>query len=140
MNQRANSERRGVIVGAGVALAGLLLLTVPSLLGVDGMSGGFALGAFGLLLFVGGAITLVLFRPRARVLGRMLSGADVLVHWQYDSPQVDRQVARETRAQVARNRVLLAIAGVWWVIWVAFFMVLGYAEGNADDMPLFIGI
>ncbi len=140
MTQRANPERRGIAVGAAVALAGLLLLTVPSLLGLDGMSGGFALGAVGLLLVICGAITVVLFLPRARVLGRMLRGDDLLVHWEYDSPQVTRQVARDKRTELGRNRGLLLIVAIWWVIWVAFFMVLGYAEGNGDDMPLFVGI
>lgn len=133
--QRVNTERRGLVAGGIVGLAGLLLLTLPSLLGVDGMSGGFALGVLGLLVAILGVVMIVLFRPRARVLGRMLSGEDLLVHWEFDSPQFERQVERDTRAQLAQNRGLLLIVAIWWVIWVAFFMVLGYAEGNGHDMP-----
>ena len=141
MSEIVNTERRGVVAGAIIGLIGLLMMLLPGLVGMDGMDGGYALAVFGLVVLILGIVTYVLYRPRARVLSLMLSGEDLLVHWTYDAAQVERQVVRDRRTQLAQNRSLLLIVAIWWVIWVAFFMVLGHAGGKRRrHAGLFIAI
>ncbi len=140
MGTTINPERKGVMAGAVFAVAGVLLLTVPGLAGLDGFEGGFALGAFGIVFILLGGITLAFMLPRSRAVGRMLAGEDLLAHWAVPEPAREEQVKRDIRAQIGQNWRLLLIVLAWWILWVAVFLVLGHAEGHGDEMPLFVAI
>lgn len=140
MGTTINPERKGVMAGAVCTVVGVLLLTVPASAGMDGFDGGFALGAFGVVLILLGGITLAFMLPRSRAVGRMLAGEDLLAHWAVPEPAREEQVKRDIRAQIGQNWRLLLIVLGWWILWVAVFLVLGHAEGHGDEMPLFVAI
>jgi drug/metabolite transporter (DMT)-like permease len=138
MDLRRNPEMRGVAAGAGLGLAGLLLLVLPSLAGMDGMSGGYALGLAGLLLVIVGAVTAAIYAPRAARLGAILSGRGVLARWSYEPIEVERQAGRDRRALTRRNGALFLVMAGWIFACMALFTVIGYVNGQGDDMPLFL--
>jgi hypothetical protein len=140
MGLRANPEVRGAIVGLVLVVIGLLLMTVPAMAGLDGLGGGYALAVVGLVVTIAGAITVAFLLSRAMAVNRLLAGDGLLAHWTFDEPQRERQVRRDIRTQLAENRSLLLVMLGWWLLWVAIFAVIGYMDGNGDDMPLFIAI
>jgi len=140
MDSTRNPEERGLLVGVLVGMAGLALMIAPAALSMSGMDGAYALGAFGLMLLILGAITAAVRLPRTRAVDRMLEGVDLLARWQYGGELHGRQVANDLQSQLQRNRRLLLIILAWWAVWVAVFTVIGHAEGQGDAMPLFVGI
>jgi hypothetical protein len=140
MNLRRNVELRGVLAGGGLIIAGLLLGIVPSLAGMDGMSGGYALGMFGLLLVITGLVTAAIYAPRAARLRAILSGRNVLAHWTYEVSGVARQAERDRRALSGRNRALFLVVAGWMLACMVLFTGIGVLNGKGEDMPLFLAI
>ena len=140
MNLRRNPEVRGVVVGAGLVVAGLLLLTLPTLAGMDGMSGGYALGMVGLVAAILGLITAALTIPRAARLNAILSGRNVLAQWVYAQTEVESQARRDRREFSRRNRALFLVMAGWMLACMALFTTAGYLTGQGDDVPLFVAI
>lgn len=135
-----NPEGRGTGVGLGLIVFGLLLMFVPGLAGLEGFDGGYALAVLGLVVLIAGVVTVAFLLPRALAVNRLLAGEGVLAHWVFDEPQRERQVQRDVRAQLTQNKSLLFVMLGWWLLWVAVFTVIGFMEGNGEDMPLFLAI
>ncbi len=140
LDPRHNPEAKAVWVGIGLVVAGLLLMTVPSLMGVDGMDGGFALAAFGLLLGITGLVTTALVLPRARRMNAMLSGRGLLAHWVYTPSDTQEQAQRIQQQWSERNRGLFAIVAAWMVVITTGFVVFGLLSGDSEFLPLFLAI
>lgn len=140
LDRRRNPQATGVWAGIILGVAGALLLIVPSIAGVDGMDGGFALAAFGLLLLITGVITLGLMLPRAARMRDMLAERNLLAHWTYDSVQMDEEAERIQEQWSERNRGLFLIVLGWMVVITAGFVVFMLIAGESDALPLFLGI
>lgn len=140
LDRRRNPQATGIWAGIILGVAGILLMVVPSRAGVDGMDGGFALGAFGLLLLIAGAITLAIMLPRAARMRDMLSERNLLAHWTYDSEQMAQEAERIQEQWSRRNRGLFIIVLGWIVVITAAFVVFMLVTGEADALPSFLGI
>lgn len=138
MKAQHNTESRGVVVAAGMAVVGILLLILPGLLGMDGMSGGYALGFVGVFVIISGLIVAGIYVPRATRLNAILSGRDLLVHWRYDQMTVTSQVARDRKQRLEENRSLFLIVAAWMIGITALLTVIGYLSGEGDDLILFV--
>jgi len=56
----------------------------PSIFGIDGFNGGFALATFSLIAAITVLITAIMYQVRASVLDRIFSGESLMAHWKYD--------------------------------------------------------
>jgi hypothetical protein len=137
---RRNSEMTGLVVGLGLALVGGLLIFLPPLAGMDGFEGGFALQFLGLFLSVSGLVTAAIFAYRVRRLESMFRGQELLAHWIYDPWQKEEQALRDLAATRGRNRLLLLIVAAFVVACTVLFVVIGFLEGEEENMPGFVGI
>ncbi len=135
-----NPEMSGVLAGAGLIAAGLLLILLPLLIGLDGMDGGFALQFGGFFLVVAGLVTAVVFGLRARRFRAILAGRELLAHWTYPPELVRAQAQRDLQEEKRRNRILLLLVAGWTLACVVLFVAIGFWEGQQDDMPLFVAI
>jgi hypothetical protein len=118
-----NGQTHVAAVWAGITVLSLLGAILPSALGMDGMGGGYAIAFVSGFVALCGLITTAVFAARARILGRLLSGTGVLVHWTY--PEEER--ADHTRKELAEERraswtLLLVIAGFSLVIGIGFLI------------------
>jgi len=134
-----NKERTGVWIGALIALAGLALMVLPSLLGVDMMSLGYALGFFGLFLLISGLITALIFRARVRTMDRLLAGEEVLARWTYQEFEGQQQVETEYKRMIGRNRSIYLVMVFWFVLIGGAFVVADYVR-NEEVNGLFVGL
>jgi hypothetical protein len=133
MTTPRNHEQDGVITGGIIAAAGLALLLLPTLVGLDMMAIGYALTLFGLLIFITGLVTLWLYRPRAKALARILSGQGLLAHWVYDPARAEENAAREFAEYRERNRALFIITAILIVVIGAPVLVIPLARDGALD-------
>lgn len=124
MGDHENPERTGVWIGIGIALLGLVLMVLPSLVGMDGMGGGYALQFIGLFVTLSGLVTLWFCQTRASALERILSGVGLLAHWSYDPAEFQRQAREEYEQRRERNRGLFfLVAAMMLVIGAVVFVV-----------------
>lgn len=140
MTTRRNPEMGGVAAGAAMAVAGLAMILLPPLAGIDGMDGGFALQFGGLFLLLCGLVTAAIFGWRAARYQAMVSGLEVLARWTYDRFQVQAQVQRELGERKAHNRRLLLVMAFFIVACTVLFTVVGVVSGEGENMPLFVAI
>lgn len=140
MLDRRNPEAKGIWAGIGLLTLGALLIFGPTLGGVDGMDGGFALAAFGLLLAVSGLVTLILFIPRAVKMKNMLAEQSLLAHWIYDARQMETEADNIRRQWSERNRALFTIVLAWTLVITAAFVIIMLLSNQSDALPMFLGI
>ena len=134
-----NLEMPGVWAGVGLGMVGLLLILLPLVADLDMMAYGFAMQFLGLFLIIAGLVTALIFGLRARRLLAVLAGRNLLVHWVYAPEQHSVQAERDFQEEKHRNRLLLLIVAGWLFALVVLFVVIGIWQGQADDMPVFVG-
>ncbi len=122
-----------------IVVAGVLLILLPFLTNLDMMSGGYALQFVGLFLTLGGLITAGIFGHRAARLNSIFSGEKMLAHWVYDPTQVEKQAQRDRRETKSANLVRLLVIAGFMLACIVLFAAYGYASGQGDSMPWFIG-
>ncbi|MHB1295754.1 MAG: hypothetical protein ACYC4R_12245 [Anaerolineae bacterium] len=119
-----NKERLAAWVSVAVGLAGLLMVVLPGLLGMDGMDGGYALGFVGAFLALSGLVVALLFHRRAQQLERIIGQAEYLAHWRYEPAEWRRFVADEYERQIVTNRTTwLLIAAISAVVGLVFLLI-----------------
>jgi hypothetical protein len=124
-----------MIFGLGIAAIGILLLSAPSLLGMDMMSGGYAVRFIGLFVTLCGLVVAWFYQARSAVLDHMLTGQGVLAHWTYDASEYRRQVDREYTERSQDNRNLLKLTAVIMLIVYAAVFIVPILRGE-DVWPL----
>ena len=139
MKTRRNSEIAGLIAGIMIIVAGVLLILLPSLAYLDMMGGGYALQFVGSFLIVVGLVIAGTFAQRAVRLNSIFSGDKLLAHWIYEPAQVEEQAQRDLQATKSENRSLLLVVAGFMLACIALFAVYGYASGQGESMPWFIG-
>ncbi len=86
---------------------------VPAWAGMDMMRGGFAMISFCVFFAIVAGVTWLVFRRRARILDRFLSGRDVLATWQVPPETWTRHVAVDLEAEKQGKKVLFLITAFW---------------------------
>lgn len=138
MNTKRNPETSNVLVGVALAIAGLLFILLPPLAGLDMMGFGYAMQFAGLFLLISGMIITLILGRRARRLGAILNGQNLLAHWIYPAELSLKQVERDFRETKARNLFLLLIVMAWLVFFTIIFLLIGFRQG--EDMGLFVAL
>lgn len=112
-------------IWVGIGVLGVAGIFLPFAFGMEGMGGGFAIAFVSGFLALAAAITAAIFTARARILGRLLRGEDVLAHWTY--PEADRanQAKKELVEEKRASWVLLLIIA-------AFSLLIGIGFLIAD--------
>lgn len=72
-----------MFVCLGITLASIFGIFAPSIFGMDGFNGGFAISFGCIVLAITMAIVTLMYSGRAKSLDTMLHKKDVLVHWTY---------------------------------------------------------
>jgi len=139
MKARRNSEITGLIIGVMTTAVGGLLILLPFLAGIDMMGGGYALQFVGLFFILIGLVTAGIFGHRAVRLNSIFSGKKLLAHWDYDPAQVEKQAQRDRQGTKKANLSLFLVMAAFMLACIVLFTVYGYASGQGDSMPWFIG-
>jgi len=140
MTIRRNSELTGLYISLAGGAAGLLLIALPLLAGLDGMAGGYALAYVGALILLTGAVSAAFFGHRARRLVALFSGRNLLARWRYAPLQVEEQARRERRATSRNNLSLILTIAVFMLACTGLFVGYGFLSGEGENMPAFAGI
>jgi hypothetical protein len=78
-----NTAKRTLFVWILLTIAFIFGVFAPSIFGMDGFNGGFALSFACIILAITGVIVIFMYWGRARAGDSMLSGDNTLAHWKY---------------------------------------------------------
>lgn len=98
-----NTQRRIVNLWYGITLIFLFCCFLPSLLGIDGMEGGFAIMTLSGFLTMTGIIVILVYRSRARLVDKILDGEGRIAQWKYSPDEwykfIERDFDEEKKAK-----------------------------------------
>jgi hypothetical protein len=135
-NPEARRARTWLLFGLG-GMAGIF---APSLLGIDGFKGGFALSALSLMIGLGGLIGALAYRGRARALQGLLDGDDLIVRWTYPPEQWTRYAAAEAAREASAHRTTFVVLVLISALVSAGFVLADPKSGRWVVLALFVVI
>lgn len=112
---RENPTRRTAQIWIGITLLAIFGIFAPSVFGIDGFDGGFAISTISLVIAITAAITVVIFHRMANAVDRVLRGEDLLAHWEYSPEEWRRYTEKEYAEDRAAKKglfILIAIISV----------------------------
>ena len=90
-----NTQRRIVNQWYIITLVFLISVFVPSLIGINGMDGGYGISFLAGFMVMAGLIVIVVYRARAKQMDKILKGEGRLALWRYTPEEWMRFVAAD---------------------------------------------
>jgi hypothetical protein len=116
MNIKNNPPRRTAMIWLGILIAGILIIFLPSIIGLDGFQGGFAMSSGGLLVAIFGLVGMIIYLRLAGKLDLITRDENILSHWTYTPEEWKQYAEREHREDAAAKRGLFILVAVISVI------------------------
>jgi hypothetical protein len=124
-----NPLRKTVNIWVVIALAAAAMIFAPYALGIEGMSGGYAISFvsfFGLIVSI---VVVIIYNGLALRLDKILSGENLLAHWTY-TPEFWKDYAdKEYETQKAESRGLFIIVSAFALFFGVLFWIIDPEAG-----------
>jgi|ERR1035437_1528758 len=132
-----NTQSRIVNLWYIITLVFLFCVFLPSMLGIDGMNGGFGISFLAGFMVIVGLIVILVYRSRAKQLDKILSGEGRLALWRYTPEEWIRFITRDFEEEKKLKRMLFfLIAGISVVIGI--ILTLNYQD--LIFVPIILGL
>ena len=119
-----NPYRRTVYIWAVITVAAVVMIFMPGFLGVDGMSGGYAISFVSFFGVIVGMVVVLVYNGLSSRFDAIVGGMEVLAHWTYPPEVWKKYSDAEYEESVAEVKPLFIItsamclvAGVGAVLW-----------------------
>jgi len=130
-----NTAKRTLYIWIGLTIAFIFGIFAPSIFGMDGFNGGFAISFVCIILAITGFIVIIMYWGRAKAGDSMLSNEKILAHWKYSPGEwqdySEKDFRMERRDKWALYRLVMVITAV---------VVIGFWLFHRDSGTLMIGI
>jgi hypothetical protein len=130
-----NPARRTMWVCIGITLASIFGIFAPSIFGMDGFNGGFAISFACIILTITMVIVTIMYAGRAKSLDTMLNKKNVLVHWTYTPEEwqayTQKAYSADTRDKWGLYKLVMAITVV---------VCFGFFLFHRDSALIMIGL
>ncbi len=119
-----NPLRKTVYIWAGITIVAVAMIFTPGFLGVDGMSGGYAISFVSFFGVIVGIIVMVIYSRLASRCDRILSGEDLLAHWIY-TPELWRKYSEKEYGldRSEKKALFYLVSGISLFISFLFLMI-----------------
>lgn len=111
-----NSQRRIVRLWFILMFVFIFLIFMPSLIGLDGMDGGFAIGFVSFFMVIMSIIIMLIYRSRANQLDKILSGEGRIAVWKYMPEEWNRFVTIDFEEEKKAKKFLFILVSVICVV------------------------
>jgi uncharacterized RDD family membrane protein YckC len=101
----------------------------PSLFGMDGFKGGYAISFISFFMVIAGIIVIVIYSGRARAVSRILKSDNILAHWTYDPAEWNECAEKQFMAEKKDKKVLFFIVAAWALFFGILFFLLDNENG-----------
>jgi hypothetical protein len=120
---------RAVLVCWLFVFAGIIGIFLPSVAGIDGFNGGFAISFFSLLVALSAFVCTFLFAGRARMADNMLNGSSSLAHWEYTDSIWGAYTEEQFKADTKDKRNLFFLMAAFFGIAIIVILIIGGEAG-----------
>ena len=124
-----NSQRRIVNLWWILMAVFIFLIFLPTIIGLDGMDGGFAISFVSVFLVISSLIVILIYRSRAKQLDSILAGDGRIAVWEYSPEEWERFTTIDFEEEKKAKNFLFKLVSVICVIvgillWIAVEDVL----------------
>jgi hypothetical protein len=124
-----NTNRKISFIAWIVAVIFFIGIFIPSIIGIDGMNGGFALSFVLGFFSIVAIITAFVYGKLAKEYDAIMKGKDVLAHWQYAPDEWKDYTAKEFTRDKKDKRSLFLIVFFWSALFAISFPILDHKNG-----------
>ncbi|MCL5073130.1 MAG: hypothetical protein M1308_19910 [Actinobacteria bacterium] len=107
-----NKPKTVAIIFAVLLFDFIILIFLPSIIGLEGMDGGFAVSLISFFLAISSLIIVIIYFQLAKKFKRITSGDNVIAHWRYEREEWLKFSDKEYKYEKNKNRSLLLFIGV----------------------------
>ncbi len=112
-----NSQRRVVYIWLCLMVGFVFSVFLPTLIGLDGFNGGFALSFFAAFMVIISLVVILIYHSRANMLDRILHGEGKIAVWHYAQEEWNRFVSKDYEEdKKLKTKLFLLIAGISVII------------------------
>lgn len=111
-----NSQRRIVNLWLVLMLMFLFCIFVPSIIGLDGFDGGFAMSFTAGFMVIMSVVVIFIYRSRARQLDKILTGEGRIAIWRYSQDEWVRFIAADFEDEKKSKKMLFLVVAVIAII------------------------
>ncbi|MFA5973010.1 MAG: hypothetical protein WC780_11715 [Lentimicrobiaceae bacterium] len=133
----ANTQRRIVNLWYLLGILFLGLVFLPSIIGLDGMNGGFALSFVSGFMVISSFIVIVIYRSRARQFDKILSGEGRIALWRYSPEEWMSFVSKDFEAEKKLKGMLFMTIAVISIV-IGIVLILYFRD--LIFIPIIMGI
>jgi hypothetical protein len=101
----------------------------PSLFGMDGFKGGYAISFVSFFMVIAGIIVIVIYSGRARAVSRILKSDNVLAHWTYEPAEWNEYAEKQYVEEKKEKKVLFYIIAAWALFFGILFFLIDNESG-----------
>jgi hypothetical protein len=139
MNIKNNPPRRTSLIWVGILIAGILIIFFPTIIGLDGFAGGYAISSGGLFITIMGLVGTVIYLRLAKILDRITRPENILAHWTYTSEEWKRYAVQEHREESAGKwHLFLLVAAIAVIVGIILYAII--REDLVIIMLIILGI
>ncbi len=124
-----NPMKRNATLSLFVAVFCAVMIFVPSLVGIDGFDGGYAISFLSLFVSVSAAAVSVFFFSLARRLDSLLQGDGLLAHWTYEPHYWSEYTQIEYETEKSEKKGLFLVVAAFALFFGVMFWVLDAEAG-----------
>ena len=124
-----NPLMKTMILGLVVTAVGIVMIFGPGFVGVDGFEGGFAISFGGLFVAILGLVIAGFYFQQANILGGILRGEGLLVHWTFDNEMWKEYTRKECAEEISEKKGLFVIVSGFALFFGFLFWFLDNEAG-----------
>ena len=127
MDNPKNPLRHAAHIWAGIIVVGIIIIFIPSLIGMDGFNGGFALSFGGIAVVIFGIVgTLIYVRLAAR-LDKIFKKENQLAHWTYSHEEWKLYSEKEHAEEaVSKKGLFFVISILTLIVGIVLYAIVGH--------------
>jgi hypothetical protein len=124
-----NPPRNIALICLAITTICVIMIFVPSLIGMDGFEGGFAISFVSLVAAATGTIVSILYLRQANILNNILRGEGLLVHWVYPPEKWREYTVREYAEEKTEKKGLFILVSGFALFFGFLFWALDSEAG-----------
>ena len=130
-----NPQRRTAIICWILTALFVFAIFAPSIFGMDGPNGGFAISFLSLVAAITTLIVAIMYQGRASALGRIFKGENLLTHWKYDPVEWQAYAEKEYVTEKRDKRNLFYLVAV-----ISLVVGVGFTIAHPDVGWVLLGV
>jgi len=120
---KKNPQRRTALIWVAITLIGVFAIFAPSMFGMEGMDGGFAISFFAIVLTITGIVVAIMYFRRAQALDNIVTGENLLAHWTYTAEEWQKYIEEEfAEEKAAKTRLFAMVAIISAIVGIGFYL------------------